>query len=183
VVRRAGQPGFAAGLRSGWEQILLPRQPGATAAVARFLSRPTRPTPPAPPTSAPPRRPLAPSQISVVVQNATPRPGLAADTATALRRLGFHAANGGNAPPAPRTVLAHAPASTTAAGVVAQAVKAGRGVARRPKGGLARTSVVLTLGNDFHGLTPRVKQRPTPTRPPKPTAATRSLPPWDPRPC
>src|SRR5215211_4634081 len=27
VVQRAGQPGFEAGLRNGWEQILLPRQP------------------------------------------------------------------------------------------------------------------------------------------------------------
>jgi LCP family protein required for cell wall assembly len=183
VVRRAGQPGFDAGLRSGWGQILLPRQPAASAAVAKFLSRPTRPTPPAPPTTAPPPKPPAPAQISVVVKNATHRQGLAARTTAALRRLGFNATNAGNASPAARTVLSHAPGSAAAAGVVAQVVKVGRGVAKRPKSGLARTSVVLTLGGDFRGLAPRVEQRPTPTRPPRPTAATRSLPSWDPRPC
>jgi hypothetical protein len=36
-----------------------------------------------------------------VVKNATPRQGLAARTATALRRLGFKATNGGNAPTGP----------------------------------------------------------------------------------
>jgi LCP family protein required for cell wall assembly len=183
VVRRAGQPGFDTALRQGWEQILLPRQPDATAAVARFLTRPTRPTPPAPPTTAPPPKPLAPSQISVVVKNATPHAGLAARTATALRRLGFKASNGGNAAPAARSRLSYAPGSVKAAELVAQVVKAGRGVAKGPKGGLARTTVVLTLGKDFRGLAPKVKQRPAPTRPPKPTAATRALPAWDPRPC
>ncbi|HEV3462997.1 MAG TPA: LCP family protein, partial [Actinomycetota bacterium] len=47
VVHRDGQPGFAAGLRHGWEQVLLPRQPDAQATVAKFLSHPTRPVPPA----------------------------------------------------------------------------------------------------------------------------------------
>jgi polyisoprenyl-teichoic acid--peptidoglycan teichoic acid transferase len=182
VVRRAGQPGFDAGLRGGWEQVLLPRQPEAAAAVARFLARPTRPAPPAPPATAPPRKPPAPSQISVVVKNATPRQGLAARTATALRRLGFKAANGGNAAPAAASRLSHAPGSPPAAAVVAQVVQAGRGVARRPQPGLSRTSVVLVLGSDFRGVAARIRQ-PTPTRPPKPAAATRSLPPWDPRPC
>jgi len=182
VVRRAGQPGFEAGLGQGWEQILLPRQPDATAAVARFLARPARPAPPAPPTTTPPPKPPAPSQLSVVVKNATTRQGLAARTVTALRQLGFKASNGGNAPSAPRTVLSSAPGPATAAGVVAQVLKAGRGVTRRPQPGLSRTAAVLVLGNDFKGVAPRVK-KPTPTRPPKPTAATRSLPAWDPRPC
>ena len=118
----------------------------------------------------------------MVVKNATPRQGLAARTVTALRRIGFHATNGGNAPTGARTVLAHAPGPATAAGVVAQAVKVGRGVAERPEGGLARTTVVLVLGDDFRGVAARVK-KPAPARPPKPTTATRSLPPWDPRPC
>ena len=174
VVRRAGQPGFDAGLRRGWEQILLPRQPDATAAVARFLTPPTRPTPPAPPTTAPPPEPVPPSRISVVVRNATSRQGLAARTATALRRLGFKAANGGNAPPAPRTVLSYAPGSTKVVTTVAQAIKAGRGVGRRPQPGLAGTSVVLTLGSDFKGVAPRVRKPPprpalpSPPRPPAP---------------
>jgi polyisoprenyl-teichoic acid--peptidoglycan teichoic acid transferase len=183
VVHRAGQPGFDAGLRDGWEQILLPRQPDATAAVTRFLTRPTRPAPPAPPATAPPPRPIPPSRISVVVRNATPRQGLAARTATALRRLGFKTTNGGNAPPAPRTVVSYASGSTGVATTVAQVVKAGRGVGRRPQPGLSGTSVVLTLGKDFQGVGARVRKLPAPTRPPKPTAATRALPAWDPRPC
>ena len=56
-------------------------------------------------------------------------------------------------------------------------------VARTPQPGLARTSVVLTLGKDFKGMATRIKKPTTPTRPPKPTAATRDLPSWDPRPC
>jgi hypothetical protein len=183
VVRRAGQPGFDAGLRQGWEQILLPRQPAAAAVVAKLLSRPARPTPPAPPTTAPAPKPVPPSQISVVVRNATARQGLAAGTATALRRLGFKAANGGNAPTAAATVVSYAPGSAKAAGTVTQVVKAGRGVGRHPRAGLARTTVVLTLGGDFRELATRVKKAPTATRPPKPTAATRALPAWDPRPC
>jgi hypothetical protein len=119
----------------------------------------------------------------VTVKNATPRPGLAARTTTALRRLGFKAANAGNATPAATTTLAHAPGSANAAGVVAQVLKAVRGVARHPQPGLTRTSVVLALGNDFKGVAPRIKGQVAPTRPAKPTAATRALPPWDPRPC
>ncbi|HJU03167.1 MAG TPA: hypothetical protein VJ966_18375 [Actinomycetes bacterium] len=65
---------------------------------------------------------------------------------------------------------------------MAQVVQAGRGVARRPERRLGGTSVVLTLGDDFRGVAPRVRQ-PAPPPPPKPTTATRSLPPWDPRPC
>jgi hypothetical protein len=119
-----------------------------------------------------------------VVRNATTRDGLAARTTTALRRLGFKATNGGNARPAPRTALSYAPGSTGAVTIVAQVVKAGRGVAtRRPQPGLARTAVVLTLGKDFRGVVSKVKKPPTPTRKPKPTAASRALPPWDPRPC
>ncbi|HJU01703.1 MAG TPA: LCP family protein [Actinomycetes bacterium] len=173
VVHRAGQPGFEAGLRQGWEQILLPSQPGATAAVARFLARPTRTTPPAPPTTAPPPKPPAPTRISVVVKNATTRQGLAAGTATALRHLGFKAANGGNAPSAPTTVLSYAPGSARLVGTVAQVVRAGRGVAWRPEGRLDRMSVVLTLGHDFKGVVPPGSGGPLrpvpPSRPPRPT--------------
>src|SRR5215207_5296520 len=55
VVRRAGQPGFEQGLRHGWEQVLLPRQPDARATVAKLLARPTRPAPSPSATTAPPR--------------------------------------------------------------------------------------------------------------------------------
>jgi polyisoprenyl-teichoic acid--peptidoglycan teichoic acid transferase len=183
VVRRAGQPGFDAGLGQGWEQILLPRQPDAGAAVAKLLSRPARPNPPAPPATAPRPKPVPPSQISVVVRNATTRQGLAARTAAALRRLGFKATNGGNAPPAGATTLSSASGSASVVGTVAQVVKAGRGVGRRPQPGVSRTAVVLTLGDDFRGVATRIGKPPAPARPPKPTAATRALPAWDPRPC
>jgi hypothetical protein len=57
-------------------------------------------------------------------------------------------------------------------------------VARSPQPGLANQSVVLTLGADFRGVATRVAvPKPTTTRPPKPTPATRDLPAWDPHSC
>jgi hypothetical protein len=111
-----------------------------------------------------------------------PRPAPPATPTTALGQLGFKASNGGNAAPASGTVLSYVTGSATAAGTVAQVVKAGRGVARRPRAGHYRALLILVLGNDFKGVA-RVKKPTTPTRPPKPTAATRALPSWDPRPC
>ena len=188
VVHRAGQPGFDRGLRQGWEQILLSRQPDTRATVAKLLASPTRPPPrtpaattaaPGPGSSGP-----APSKISVTVKNATSRQGLAARVTAALETLGFKATNGGNAPPSPVTRLAHANGSGAAAGRVAGVLKAGgKRVARAPQAGLARNSVVLVLGKDFKGLAGRVAPTKAATRPPKPTAATRDLPSWDPRPC
>jgi polyisoprenyl-teichoic acid--peptidoglycan teichoic acid transferase len=185
VVHRAGQPGFDAGLREGWEQVLLPRQPDADAAVARLLKRPARPGPRAPATTAPPTVP-APAKVSVTVKNGTSRQGLAARATAALRRLGFNTTNGGNADPTARTTLLHSPATDAAARSVARAVKVkpGTRVARADRPGLARNTVVLVLGPDFKGLAGRVApSKPPASRPPKPTAATRALPAWDPRPC
>jgi polyisoprenyl-teichoic acid--peptidoglycan teichoic acid transferase len=185
VVRRAGQPGFEEGLRHGWEQVLLAKQPDAKAAVASFLSRPKGPAPRAPATTAParPAPPPVPSKVTVTVKNGTPRQRLAARTTASLRGLGFHSANGGNATPSARTTLFHAPASDAAARVVARTVKVGggSGVDLAPQAGLGRGSVVLVLGSDFNGLAARVAV-PRP-KPPQPTAATRDLPSWDPRPC
>ena len=177
VVHRAGQPGFDPGLRQGWEQVLLPRQPDTRATVAKLLARPTRPAPRAPATTAP-----APAKISVTVKNATSRQGLAARATASLKALGFKATNGGNAPPSPVTRLAHAKGSDAAASRVAGVLRTGgERVARAPQPGLARSSVVLVLGKDFKGLASRVPE--AATRPPEPTAATRDLPAWDPRPC
>jgi polyisoprenyl-teichoic acid--peptidoglycan teichoic acid transferase len=180
VVYAAGEPGFEQGLRQGWEQILLPRQPAA-AAVARLLARPSRPAPPAPvtTTTAPPPAVLAPAKVSVTVRNGTSRPGLAARATAALRRLGFKATNGGNATPSKTTTISSA-GGPAAAATLARAVKAGRKVARTTRPGLDRNSVVLVLGDDFQAVATRVV---TPPRPPKPTPATRTLPSWDPRPC
>jgi hypothetical protein len=128
---------------------------------------------------------LAPAKISVTVKNATPRPGLAARATAALKTLGFKATNGGNAPPSATTRLTHAKSSDTAASSVARVVKVtGERVARSPQPALRATSVVLVLGSNFKGLTSRTAvPKPPATRPPKPTAATRGLPQWDPRPC
>jgi LCP family protein required for cell wall assembly len=188
VVHRDGQPGFEQGRRQGWEQILLPKEPDTKAAVARFLSRPKGPAPRAPATTAPAQPPQlpAPAKVTVTVKNGTPRQGLAARATASLRRLGFKASNGGNATPPARTTLFHAKGSDAAARVAARAVKVagGSGAARAPKAGLGRGTVVLVLGSDFKGLASRVAvPQPAPPRPPKPTAATRNLPSWDPRPC
>jgi hypothetical protein len=186
VVRRDGQPGFEQGRRQGWEQILLPREPDAKATVAKFLSRPKGPAPRAPATTAPAVPPPAPSKVAVTVKNGTSRQGLAARATASLRRHGFKAINGGNATPSAKTTLFHAEGSDAAATVAARAVKVGggAGVAQASQAGLGRGSVVLVLGPDFKGLATRVAvPKPPPPRPPKPTAATRNLPSWDPRPC
>jgi LCP family protein required for cell wall assembly len=188
VVRRDGQPGFEQGRRQGWEQILLPKEPDTKAVVAKFLSRPKGPAPRAPATTAPapPPRLPAPSKVTVTVKNGTPRQGLAARATASLDRLGFKAGSGGNATPSAKTTLFHAEGSDAAARVAARAVKVagGSGVTRAPQAGLGAGSVVLVLGSDFKGLASRVTvPKPPPPRPPKPTAATRNLPSWDPRPC
>ena len=189
VVRRAGQPGFEQGLSHGWEQILLARQPDARSTMAKLLARPTRPARRPSATTAPPRPDgpgalVAPAAVSVTVRNATSRQGLAARVTAGLSALGFKATNGGNAPPSATTRLAHSPGTDAAASTLARAVKTGGRVARSPQPGLAQRSVVLILGADFNGLASRVTPaKPPATRPPKPTPATRDLPPWDPRPC
>jgi LytR cell envelope-related transcriptional attenuator len=98
------------------------------------------------------------------VKNATTRPGLAARTATALGPARLQATNGGNAAPASRTVLSHATGSATATGTVAQVVKAGRGIARRPQAGLSRALLILVLGNDFKAWQGSRSQPPRPAR-------------------
>jgi polyisoprenyl-teichoic acid--peptidoglycan teichoic acid transferase len=186
VVRRAGQPGFEQGLSHGWEQVLLARQPDARATVAKLLARPTRQASRPSATTAPPRpaAPVAPAAVSVTVRNATSRQGLAARVTAGLSALGFKATNGGNAPPSATTRVAHAPGTDAAASTLARGVRTGGRVARSPQPGLAGRSVVLILGADFNGLASRVVPAKLPAaRPPKPTPATRDLPPWDPRPC
>jgi LCP family protein required for cell wall assembly len=189
VVRRAGQPGFDAGLRAGWEQVLLARQPDTRTTVARFLARPAgrAPTTTAPVRKRPsgPSPTLAPAKISVTVRNATPRQGLAARVTAQLKALGLKASNGGNAPPSATTKVVSASATNAAGTTVARALNTTSGrVTRSLQPALANQSVVLTLGADFRSLATRVAAaKPPTTRPPKPTPATRDLPPWDPRSC
>jgi LCP family protein required for cell wall assembly len=179
VIHRDGQPGFEVGLRQGSEQLLLPRQPDAAAAVARLLAGPSRPTPsrvPATAASAP-----AASRVWVTVRNGTSRHRLAARVTAGLTRFGFNATNGGNAAPAAATTLSHAPGAAAAATTVARALSPAPRLARADRPGLDRTSVVLVLGPDFISLADRVAPPNRP--PPRPTPATRALPDWDPRPC
>jgi LytR cell envelope-related transcriptional attenuator len=152
--------------------------------VAKLLARPTRPAPSAPDTTAP-ASPSAPAKISVTVKNATSRQGLAARATAGLKALGFKATNGGNAPPSATTKVVSASANNAAGTTVARVLKTTGGrVARSPQPGLATQSAVLTLGADFKGVATRVAvTKPPTTRPPKPTPATRDLPPWDPRSC
>jgi len=186
VLYRAGEAGFDRGVHDGWEQVLLPRQPEATDTMAKLLARPTRPAPPVTTVPSPAATPSAqlpaPAKVSVTVRNGTSRPGLAARATAALRHLGFKASNGGNATPAPTTLLRAK--ATGSAAAVARALESGKRFARKPQPGLAPSAVVLILGNDFKGVVPKLpKAARPPTHPPKPTPATRTLPPWDPRPC
>ena len=185
VVRRAGQPGFDAGLRAGWEQVLLARQLDTRTTVARFLASPA-PTITAPVRKRPsgPSPTLAPAKVLVTVRNATPRQGLAARVTAQLKTLGFKASNGGNAPPSATTKVVSASAINAAGTTVARALNTSGRVARSPQPALANQSVVLTLGADFKGVATRVAAaKPPTTRPPKPTPASRDLPAWDPRSC
>jgi polyisoprenyl-teichoic acid--peptidoglycan teichoic acid transferase len=181
VVHRDGQPGFEPGLRQGWEQVLLAKQPAAAAAVARLLARPSRPAPPRVPPATAPRPAPGPSKVAVTVKNGTPRHRLAARVTAGLTRLGFNASNGGNADPAAATTLSHARGAAAAATTVARALKPAPRLTRVEQPGLDSTSVVLVLGPDFKSLADRVA--PQRRQPPKPTPATRALPDWDPRPC
>jgi hypothetical protein len=122
--------------------------------------------------------------VSVTVKNGTSRQGLAARVTAGLRRLGFKAANGGNANPSATTTVSHAPGAGGVAATLAAAIANGRPVARATRPGLGRTTVVLVLGADFKRLAGKVVvPKPPKPRPPKPTRATRGLPAWDPRPC
>ena len=123
------------------------------------------------------------------MKNGTSRQGLAAQVTARLQGLGFNASNDGNAPPSAKTKVASSSGTGAAATTVTRVVKMGRSrVARVPQPGLAPNAVVLVLGDNFKSVASRVPASPPPAkprlaRPPKPTAATRDLPPWDPRPC
>jgi hypothetical protein len=155
--------------------------------VTRFLARPAGPAPTTPARKRPsgPSTALAAAKVSVTVRNATPRQGLAARVTAQLKALGFKATNGGNAPPSATTKVVSASMRNAAGTTVAHLVKVNRGqVGRSSQPGLATQSIVLTLGADFKGVATRVAvTKPPTTRPPKPTLATRDLPPWDPRSC
>ncbi len=184
-VYRAGEPGFQQAQGAGWEQILLPKQPEAGAAVARLLGQPGTGQP-----SRATSPPVAvPGSVTVTVKNATPTAGLAARTTAGLQRLGFKARNGGNADArGERTTVHYEAGQDAAADAVDRVVSVGGPLQRVRRSGL-NGSVVLVLGADFLGLnpqgaagTPTASTRPRDARS-NPTPAKPSLPAWDPRPC
>jgi LCP family protein required for cell wall assembly len=177
---RAGEPGFQRALGAGWEQVLLPRQPEAQAAVARLLGWPAAGQPSR--VASPPV--AVPSSVSVTVKNATPTAGLAARTTAELQRLGFKARNGGNADArGERTTVHYETGQDAAADTVDRVVSVGGPLQRVRWSGL-NGAVVLVLGSDFLGLNPQAATRPPAAAKPSSRAPAKpDLPAWDPRPC
>ena len=178
--------------------VLLLKQPDAVGVVDRFLGR----TPPAGPA------PSATTQVSVL--NALGTSGLAASTATELRRSGYRIATVGNAPSAdlPRSQIAYAPGGLAAARTLAGTLLGGANLVEDPT--LATSHLTLVLGPGFTGIRPTSGAPPTSGSPggsdtrsdgytkrgsaanggsasapakPKPTKAVPDLRPYDPRPC
>jgi polyisoprenyl-teichoic acid--peptidoglycan teichoic acid transferase len=165
--------------------VLLLKQPDAEGVVDRFLSR-------TPPPAAP--APAANTQVSVL--NALGTTGLAASTATELRRSGYRIATVGNAPSVDlsRSQISYAPGGLADARTLAGTLLGGATLVEDPT--LATSHLTLILGPGFTGIrpptgTPSKADADTkrgsgaaPTKPkPKPTKAVPDLRPYDPRPC
>jgi polyisoprenyl-teichoic acid--peptidoglycan teichoic acid transferase len=165
--------------------VLLLKQPDAETVVDRFLGR----TPPAAPA------PAADTQVTVL--NALGTTGLAATTATELRRSGYRVATVGNAPSADlaRSQIAYAPGGLADARSLASTLLGGATLVEDPT--LAASHLTLVLGPGFTGIRPSTSKAGSqggsdtgtksgsgtaPTKP-KPTKAVPDLRPYDPRPC
>jgi polyisoprenyl-teichoic acid--peptidoglycan teichoic acid transferase len=167
--------------------VLLLKQPDATGVVDRFLGRGPPPTAPAP---------VANTQVSVL--NALGTTGLAATTATELRRSGYRIATVGNAPSADlsRSQVSYAPGNLADAKTLASTLLGGATLIEDPT--LAASHLTLILGPGFTGIRPSATSMSgasgesgtdaksgsatTPAKP-KPTKAVPDLRPYDPRPC
>ena len=172
--------------------VLRLKQPDAVDVVDRFLGR----TPPAGPA------PSANTQVTVL--NALGTSGLAASTATELRRSGYRIATVGNAPSADlsRSQISYAPGGLAAARTLAGTLLGGANLVEDPT--LATSHLTLVLGPGFTGIRPTSGASPTSGSPggpdtkrdgatrsgsatapakPKPTRAVPDLRPYDPRPC
>jgi polyisoprenyl-teichoic acid--peptidoglycan teichoic acid transferase len=165
--------------------VLLLKQPDAEGVVDRFLGR-------TPPPAAP--APAANTQVSIL--NALGTTGLAASTATELRRSGYRIATVGNAPSIDlsRSQISYAPGGLADARTLAGTLLGGATLVEDPT--LATSHLTLILGPGFTGIrpptgTPSKADADTkrgsgaaPTKPkPKPTKAVPDLRPYDPRPC
>jgi polyisoprenyl-teichoic acid--peptidoglycan teichoic acid transferase len=163
--------------------VLLLKQPDAQDVVDRFLGR-AAPDPPATTPGA-----AAPSDTQVTVLNALGTAGLAASTATSLRRSGYRIATVGNAPTADltRSQVSYAPGHLPDAKALATTLIGGARLVEDPT--LAPSHLTLILGPGFTGIrpdpaaTPTEATTPAPTTPTKRPKAVPDLRPYDPRPC
>jgi LCP family protein required for cell wall assembly len=173
--------------------VLLLKQPDAQSVVDRFLGRTVAPAPTL----------SASTQVSVL--NALGTTGLAASTATELRRSGYRVATVGNAPSADlsRSQISYAPGGLADAKTLASTLLGGATLVEDPT--LATSHLTLILGPGFTGIRPTTGTTPpsgstggsdgkrgsakgsagsdtTPAKP-KPSKAVPDLRPYDPRPC
>ena len=162
--------------------VLLLKQPDAQTVVARFLGRAAPQPPAATPGAAEPANP----QLTVL--NALGTTGLAASTATSLRRSGYRIATVGNAPDADlsRSQISYARGHLADAKTLASTLIGGAGLVEDPS--LAPSHLTLVLGPGFTGIrpmpsTPSEDPTPAPTKPSKRPTAVPDLRPYDPRPC
>lgn len=145
--------------------------------------------------SSSPSTTLVPSEISVEVLNGSGAPGQAAQADRGLVAAGFTVTTTGNAASFAHatSVVTYGPGLAAAAQVVAEHVQGGASIVESPS--LTGSSVVLTTGSSFTGISPTAVTAMTTA----PTAATTTTtvaggattgapgqspyPPWDPTPC
>jgi polyisoprenyl-teichoic acid--peptidoglycan teichoic acid transferase len=162
--------------------VLVLKQPDATAVVDRFLGRPS---------SAPAVTPgaAAPSSTQVTVFNALGTAGLAASTATKLRSSGYQIATVANAPSADlsRSQIAYAPGRLADARTLASTLVGGASLVEDPT--LTGPQLTLILGPGFTGVRALAQSGSGaetgagPAKKAKQTKAVPDLRPYDPRPC
>jgi polyisoprenyl-teichoic acid--peptidoglycan teichoic acid transferase len=182
--------------------VLLLKQPDADTVVNAFLGR-AAPAQEAAPGAA------APANTQVSVLNALGTAGLAASTATQLRRSGYRIGTVGNAPTAdlPRSQIAYGPGRLADAKILATTVIGGARLIEDST--LTPSNLTLVLGPGFAGIRPLTAASGSATgsgsgstngtadggsgsaggsgtgvkKPSKPKKAVPDLRPYDPRPC
>jgi LCP family protein required for cell wall assembly len=178
--------------------VLVLKQPDAETVVNNFLGRPTPAQEAAPGAAVP-----ADTQVSVL--NALGTTGLAASTATKLRRSGYRITTVGNAPSAdlPKSQIAYAPGRLADAKTLATTLIGGASLVEDPS--LTASNLTLILGPGFAGIRqvaadgsstsgasgpgdqrtggPAGESGSDAKKPPKAKKAVPDLRPYDPRPC
>jgi LCP family protein required for cell wall assembly len=165
--------------------VLLLKQPDATAVVDRFLGR--EPTTPAATPGA-----TAPASTQVSVLNGLGTAGLATTTAARLRGSGYQVTEVGNAPSTDlaRSQVAYAPGRLADARTLASTLIGGASLIEDPT--LTAPHLTLILGPGFTGIRPRNAGTPgssasgssgSGTKKTKPKQPVPDLRPYDPRPC